>query len=345
MLSYQAHPGNTLWFPVTGADADVVIYSQILLARNLASLPFRHKMTSDDRLALRRRLETAFLEHDDQYRALDGGQLSPAMADLFRYRGYFADADAAPFTVIHRETGSFVRQGARDHLEISARAGGFDLHGPRSRCEHLDQVLEETLDYAVSLQLGYLRPDVAQVGTGLSARAVLHLSALEQSESIDVMERIGHGIEGEIRIDRSAGLYRVSYEAHAGEAEDETLATLAGYVERLLHYEREARDELVRLHGDAIAEAGHRALGTLLHARRLSASESAELFNVLRFAVAAGLVDDEITLPLVTDLMMMSHDTQVVMIDDETSATDVRRARLIQERYRGQAGSGVENDV
>jgi len=136
------------------------------------------------------------------------------------------------------------------------------------------------------------------------------------------------------------GVYRVSRRAGAGESEETTLTALADYTRRLLHYEREARDELMRHHGDAVSEAGHRALGTLLHAQRLDASEAVELCNVLRFAVSAGGVS-EISLALVTELMLMSHDSQVAAVtEDDGSSLDVRRARLIKEIYRNRTGTG-----
>ncbi|MFO8043069.1 MAG: hypothetical protein R6U25_07705 [Alkalispirochaeta sp.] len=337
MLTHSSTPQRSLWFPPEGPDFDVVVLSEIRLTRNLAMIPFPHRMGSSDVVELRKQVERAFQEQDETYQLLDGEALSEPLRAAYRFRGYFAPEPAPPLAVIHESTSSFVRLGDEDHLEVSARAGGFELQDPRERCDHIDTLLERDLDYAVSLQLGYLGPDIRRVGSGLSAMVYLHIPALEQSDATDAIQSPGaetHAVE------RIGQLYRVSYRATAGETEEATLGTLADYARRLLHYEREARDELVRHHGDAVSEAGHRALGTLLHAQRLDASESAELFNVLRFAVATGGVED-ISLSAVTELMLMSHDSQIVaMTEDDGSTLDVRRARLIKKLYRSRTGTG-----
>jgi protein arginine kinase len=350
MLTYQVTPERSLWFPSAGPDSDVVVASRIALARNLSSLPFVPRMSSDDRLTLRRRLEDAFQEETGTYHALDGEGLSPELKRFYEYRDVlppeaptsFAisdssgqpenDADAVP-----PPGTATVALGEADHFEIAAMAGGLSLDEPRRRCEQIDRLLEERLDYAVSLQLGYLRPEIARVGSGLSARVSLHLPALEQSGSLDEIDR---GTDGEFGLERTAALYRVTCQARAGEAEEATLAALADCSTRLVHYEREARAELIRQHGDAIAEAGHRALGTALHARRLDNAESREIFNLLRFAVAMGLIEG-VSLSLATEMMLLSHDSQVVVLtENDTASLDERRARLIREHYRSRAGTG-----
>ena len=337
MLTHNSTPRPSLWFCPDGPEHDVVVASRIQLVRNLSSLPFAHRMHDDDRITLRRRVEGAFQELEETYRALDGDAQPPAVQQFYRHRGFFDVSPAEPFAVVHDETNSFVRLGADDHLHICARSGGLDLHGPRTRCEHVDETLERQLDYAVSLQLGYLGPDVRRVGTGLEASAFLHLAALEHSDALGAIDRSG---DHEIMVERSDGLYRVRYCAAAGETEDETLSVLEGYVGRLVHYERQAREELVRRHSDAVAEAASRALGTLLHARRLTGTESAEMCNLLRLAVAAGLMEKP-SLSLATELMMLSHDSQVaVLAEDDQTVLDMRRARLIQTVYQNRITTG-----
>ena len=332
MLTHNLAPQPSLWFSPEGPDNGVVVVSEIQLARNLASLPFCHRMDETQETELRKRTESAFQGLDETYSLIDAERLTPTLRDFYQYRGYLTPRWPRSLSVAHEESRSFVRLGGTDHVVIAARTGGFDLTGPRTRCEHIDQVLEHELDYAVSLRLGYLGPDVRRVGTGLTAAVTLHLSALEQGEALDVLNGAEDGAFG---ISSAQGLYRVEYRAQAGETEEETLSKLAGYASRLVHYETEARNELVARHGDAVSEAAHRALGTLLHARRLALAEAAELLNLLRFAVAVGLVQ-EISLPTVTTMMMLSHDSQVAVLTEEgDSSLDGRRTQLIRALQHG----------
>ncbi|HKK49923.1 MAG TPA: hypothetical protein VJ932_12565, partial [Alkalispirochaeta sp.] len=255
MLTHRSTPRRSVWFPPDGPDFDVVVYSEIRLTRNLAMVPFVHRMGPSDAMELRKQLERVFQEQPASYHLLDGETLNEPSRECNRFRGYFAPDPAPPLAIVHDTTSSFVRRGAEDHLEICARAGGFELHDPRERCDHIDTILEHDVDYAVSLQLGYLGPDIRRVGTGIWAAVHLRLPALEQSDST---ESVAAGEGDSCVMEHVDGLYRVSRRAGAGETEEATLTALADYTRRLLHYEREARDELMRHHGDAVSEAGHR---------------------------------------------------------------------------------------
>jgi protein-arginine kinase len=309
----------------------------MILSRNVASVPFQHKMSAAHRLTLRRTIETAFQAVDHEYELVDGEQLSERLLAYYRYRGVLADGAREAVTILDADSDSFVHVGGEDHLRITAHAGGFDLSTPRVRCQAIDEMLERELDYAVSLQLGYLRPDIQRIGTGLSAEVYLHLAAVEQSNGFARNDRPSAEA---CTMERVGMLYRVSHAARAGETEEESISVLADFVERLVHYETSAREQLVQRHGEAIEEAAHRALGTLLHARRLSVSEAEELTNVLRLAAATGLVD-RLHLPIACELMMLSDDSQVAVLDDDEHTTlDQRRARLMQEIYRARATMG-----
>ena len=337
MLSHATAPGADIWFPLDGPENDVVVFSRVELARNLGTIPFPQRMSDDDAITLRRRIEDSFQRIEHPFRFVDPEQLAPRLLDCYRYRGYFGHNGPGGPAVIHDDGRLFVRLRGTDHLHIVSYGGGTGLVEARERCDELDGFLESNLEYAVSLQLGYLSPEIRRVGTGLSASMLLHMSALEQSEGIE-------GVSGEtserVHMQRLGLLYRISCRSEFGEREEATLAVLAEYGGRLVHYEREARDELVRRHGDALSDAAHRALGTLLHARRLSWHETSEMLSLLRLAVGAGLMEG-VRLNVVTELMFVGHDSQVaVLCDDDGSDVDVRRARLLQSVYADRADTG-----
>ncbi|MCG8480976.1 MAG: hypothetical protein MI724_17920 [Spirochaetales bacterium] len=337
MLSHSIAPGTNIWFPLDGPENDIAVFSTVELARNLSTIPFPQRMTDDDEVTLRRCVEDSFHHLEHPFRFIDPEQLSPRLLDCYRYRGYLGPNGSGGPAVVHDDGGLFVRLRGTDHLRIASYGGGAGIADARGRCDELDGFLERNVEYAVSLQLGYLSPEIQRVGAGLGASMLLHMAALEQSEGIEAIR--GETSE-RVHMQRLGGLYRISCRSEFGEREETTLSVLAEYGERLVHYEREARGELVRRHGDALSEAAHRAMGTLLHARRLSWSETSEMLSLLRLAVGTGLMES-VRLNVVTELMFVSHDSQVaVLCDDDGSVADVRRARLLQSLYADRANTG-----
>lgn len=344
MLSHQLPPLPPAWFPLSGPDDDVILYSEVTLSRNLASLPFVPRMGSAERLELRKRVEQVLQQRTEAYLLADSGQISSELARYLTAQGLFVpaadeeDRGAGGIAVWPEDATGFVRLGSTDHLEIVSRSGGLSLRVAREQAERLDTILEEALDYAVSLQLGYLGPDIRRVGAGLSVAVHAHLPALEQSGGIASLDRGG---QGEYVVEHNELMYRVALRSGPGEADGDSLAALAGYAERLVHYERDARAEIVRRHGEALEEAANRALGTLLHARRLDADEALELLNIVRLARAVDLIATPDT-ALVTELLLASRDSHVAVFSESPQdAMDLRRAAVLQALYRSRSQTGV----
>lgn len=341
MLSHQLPPLSPAWFPLAGPDDDVVLYSEVSLARNLASIPFVPRMDRSHRLELRRRVEDVLQAGEQSFVMADSEQMSQPVARFLTGQGLFppgGDATPSGLAFWPQDGEGFVRLGATDHLEIVARSAGLALREAREQAEQLDTMLEDALDYAVSLQLGYLGPDIRRVGAGLSLAVHAHLPALDQSGGVAALDR---GAQGEYVVEHNELMYRVSLRSGPGETDEQSVAALAGYMERLVHYEREARAEIVRRHGEALEEAARRALGTLLHARRLDAGEALELLSIVRLARAVELIDAPET-ALVTELLLASRDSCVaVFSESQTDAMDVRRAAVLQGLYRSRSQTGV----
>ncbi len=335
MIDHAESPRISSWYSLTGPAREVVLASQVSLNRNLQGFPFQHRLNADGILALRRTIDTALYALDDEFVLIDGANMSAPLRAFYEDRGILAVGDTPGVSIISREHDLLIRLGTADHLRISGFAGGLDLAEARRKAAVLDQRLEEHLEYAVSLKLGYLSPEIDRVGTGLAAMTVAHLPGIEHSEGLKLpggeeLERVIMNRYG--RSDEPHGsLYSAVVIASFGESEDEPIAALADYTERLLHYELEARRELDRRLGGELADTAGRALGTLRHARRLAVEETMDLLSLVRLGVALGYID-EVGLPEVTDALFVCRDSQVGILqsEDTTVPIDVLRADLMR---------------
>lgn len=335
MIHHADTPRVSSWYSLDGPHRAIVLSSHVGLNRNITDVPFQHRLDDTGVLELRRIVDAAFYAIDEEFFVVDGGAIGEELRLFYEDRGVLVAGDRPGVSYVSPKRDRIVRLGVTDHLRISGFAGGFDLEGARHRATELDTLLEEQLEYAVSIKLGYLSPDIKRVGTGLTAHVLLHLPALEHSEGLKLPEEPS---DERIVLNRYGGdeagngsLYSIACPAEFRESEEETIAALAGFAERLLHYEQEARHELVRRHGDELADTAGRALGTLRHARRIAADEAIDLVSVLRLGVSQALIDD-VTLDDVSDLLFLCRDSSVKVLDTNTDADDIdlRRAELMR---------------
>ena len=347
MLSHTVDIGRESWFSDEGPEYEIAISTRVRLARNLGVLPFPHKMSTAQHTELRRAVEEVLHEVEEEYTVLDASSMHAGVRSFFQGRGLLplSDLDAVSYT--RGDERLFVQLAREDHVRISGFAGGFDLRSAMTNARAIDRVLEEKLEYAVSMRLGYLAPAIDRVGTGVSASIMMHLPALSHSEGREDLNEQLSGVESDrITVRRFGGdggslasLHVFICRAALGETEDETLSVLERFAERLLHYEREAREALRAHHDDDLAEAAARAYGTLLHARRLGVEEALELLSVVRMSVFDGQLDS-IRAGDCTRLLFLVHDSQVAALDpDDSIQIDIRRANLVRSILANSARS------
>lgn len=339
MLKHSIIPGRQGWFSHGGPSYDVVIGTVMRLARNLEDVPFAETLTPEDRLTLRRRTEHVFERLPEEFLCLDGDAVRAELRAFYRARGVLDAAETGAFSILAPDERMVVQVGGADHLLLSALSGGWEPTEALERVRSLDQTLEKELAYAVSLRLGYLSPRIEAAGTGLTAEALLFLPALFQAADAersvasvtgDAHDRVAVVPYGS-HSHRNNGLVTLRCAARFPEQEDETVALLEESVERLVHYEREARQVLQRDHLVEFSDAVHRALGTLAHARTLVRDEAVEQAALVRMGAACGLVDrpDSAT---ATEILFAVEDSAVnVLGTDGESNMDIRRAELVRQ--------------
>ncbi|MFA7566590.1 MAG: hypothetical protein WCY01_06150, partial [Alkalispirochaeta sp.] len=335
MIDHTVTPRVSSWYSLSGPERDVAVVSQVSLNRNIVELPFVHLMKGKEFLDLRKRVETAIHALPGEYRLLDGETLTAPLREFYEDRGILVVGERAGVSAVSVDDTSAIRLGTADHLRLSGFSGGLDPERARERAVLLDQLMEQHLEYAVSLQLGYLSPDVHRVGTGLMGSVLLHLPALEHSEGLRLPEelRLPGGRSGDrITVHRygstendKGSLYVVGYGALFGRTEDEVITELAEFTYGLVHYEQEARRELLRLHGEELADGAGRALGILRYARKLSSGEAMDLLSTVRLGVSLEVIDG-VDLNGLTDALFVSRDSQVRVLEEKNDTVSTEAA-------------------
>lgn len=335
MLSHTPSLGKESWFTREGPDQDVVISTRCRLSRNLSGLAFPNAAGREEQIAVFKSIEAALYESESLFVTVDQGQADELERQCYRERNLLPP----PRKDQHLEAAAFVRDDEaaavqvwdRDHLKIVSLVPGMSTLSGYAICDTIDSHLERFLDYAVSLRLGYLTAEIDNAGSGLRASLMLHLPVLEHNARLsEAMQEVDtksvklEAFPGSEHISKGS-IYIVSNRTGFGRGDEETLALLEENARVLLHYEREARDELISKHGDEVQDSSYRALGILRHSRSVGATEAYDLVSTVRLGVAAGLVD-EVKLDDITALFILLQEGHVRQAhrvhSEETNLTD-----------------------
>ena len=355
------------WVSSPGPDNDVVIASRVRLSRNLAEYPFPGSQTEGpgdsagipagspaanaagrpaasqaaERVVAAVREELTPEPFGVDTLDINPGSLSAEARGLLAERSALEEPLPARLYLTADESMS-ISVCSVDHLRAAAILPGMDIRAALSRVREVDLSLERSLNYAVSLDWGYLSTEILNLGTAMRASVLVHLPALVALQRLAEISASLKGTGFELidypkahKAPAGVGLALLRNRRTLGSDEDAICAKLEEYTTTLVHYERVAREELCAAHGSKIADTAHRALGLLRFARSLSDTEAYTLVSELRLGVVAGVVD-EVSIEGVTALFPIIQENHVHAGRGEGGessvgdGTDVARAALVR---------------
>lgn len=175
------------WLTEPGSDADIALFSQCTLIRNLSDFPFPARCSEEEKRAIEERLvgimDGLGLFSRGQYYSLP--VLEPHEARFLAERrlityDLFAARGPRGVYVSEDQTFSIMINGT-DHLCMRVILSGLQLQEAWAKLNLIDDTLSDMLDFAFNERLGFLSSDLGCVGTGLKASVLLHLPALTQT--------------------------------------------------------------------------------------------------------------------------------------------------------------------
>ncbi|MBN1686985.1 MAG: hypothetical protein JW852_10040 [Spirochaetales bacterium] len=322
------------WFQETGDSYDVIVSSRARLSRNIAKHRFPLFLKSDEENEVQSDILSAFQKIAPSYgfESTLIGDLTPVKRRMMMERNYITQQFS-----LHNHKAVVVDRGEHvsgmineiDHLRLSCIKGGFDLHTCWQTLNELDIELEKMLDFAVSIEWGYLSAEVANAGTGLRVSVMLHLPALGRTAIIEkamkAVVQVGMTVKGFFSDDESSlgDLYQVSNQLGLGFSEKDLIEKLDAVASQLVHYERKAREELLEKQYYEVEDEIMRSLGVLRHCRLLSSSEAIGLISNVRFGVESGIISAP--LERITAMLFLTQKAHVqYLIDGKEAGADTK---------------------
>ena len=336
------------WLRGSGPDSDIVVSSRIRLARNLADYPFIRKCTGLDRAAMEKTLRERIdqiqemgeisyidvnaLDEVDRQFLVERQLISREHAESDGARGVAIDANEQFSLMINEE----------DHLRIQVMHSGLDLENAWKQISHIDDLIEDHVNYAFHERLGYLTACPTNVGTGMRVSVMLHLPALVLTQQIEKVFRSLQKISLAVRGLYGEGsqamgdFYQVSNQITLGKSEEDLIGQVAEVAPALIDYERKARDYLVNEGRKDLHDRVSRAYGVLCTAQTISSEETMQLLSSVRMGVNLGLISD-VEIPTVNKLFIHTqpaHLQKLRGIELNTADRNVERASYLQRHLR-----------
>lgn len=291
------------WYEQPAPEDDVVLCTRVRLARNLTGVPFPSRMSVGDRRAVSERLRAAVLSENSalagKFACVNMETASREMAVSLVERQLvspdFISEKLGRVLFLGEDESFCVMVNDGDHVRIQTAAAGLDTEKAYASADNLETILGKSLPFAFDRELGFLTQDPVNLGTGMIASVDLHLPALSDSGSIGrisaSLARLGLSMRGAYGsgLEPKGAVYRLSNQVTLGITEREALANLNSIAMQIIGQERAAREKLAR--ELTVQDTVGRSYGILKTARLLTYDEFLELISVVRFGVAAGLIE------------------------------------------------------
>ncbi len=218
-------------------------------------------------------------------------------------------------------TGLSVLINEEDHVRIQSIEPGFCLDKCLQEALALDDLLSPKLDFAFSEELGYLTACPSNVGTGLRASVMVHLSGLHVMNwlkpSLAGISRLRLNVRGMLgeNSEQVGQIYQISNRETLGVTEAAIVSRVSRLIDALILREHAARQILVTTERTRLKDAVIRALSVLLNAFHFwSCDEAVDLLYTVRLGVVLGVLKN-ITIEQIDGIILNTQSGHMPIVD------------------------------
>lgn len=284
------------WYEHEGKNADVVLFSRIRLARNLADYPFPSRMSDEIRKTVTKKLYATLKssEYANEFDLINLSECGSTQAVSYAEK-YLASPDLV------KKGGSFMLSKnedisvmfcEEDHIKINTFAAGEDMQAAYDRANDIDDMFLKSVKVAYSDKLGFLTASPINLGTGLKASFVLHLPALREKKALyklaSMVGKLGLNLR-ELYKNAAGDLYILSNQVSLGISEKSAMDNVTAICDQIVKQEREAREELSQ--NFEFEDRIYRNYGIMKSARILKTDEFLNGLSLVRLGTALGYFD------------------------------------------------------
>lgn len=323
----------------------IVVSSRIRLARNLRGSKFSAKIEQDEAYKIiddikaviekneiisKLGFELTYLQNIseiEQNILVEQHIISPQLIKNKNQAAFMINKDKDIIIMINEE----------DHLRIQVLKPGLNLEEGLKTANMIDDVLEESLDYAYDKTLGYITSCPTNLGTGLRASTMLHLPALSITNQLEKIllsiSEIGvavRGVYGE-GTKPMGNLYQISNQGTLGASEETLVERIKQISLQLVKKENTVRRVLLKYSKIFLENEVYRAYGILKNARMIDTYEAMKLLSVVKLGIETEILESQNG---IDELITKIQDNNISMLLEdelEQKTREIKRAEILRE--------------
>lgn len=349
-MSLEKFMQNALseWMKGNGPESDIVISSRVRLARNLKDYPFPLLAVESQASAVindvKKVLNSKKMKETTTFELIEMDKINDLQKRVLVEKHLISfnlanEASKGAVALSENESISIMLN-EEDHIRIQCLFPGLQVYEAWKLADKIDDILEDTLNYAFNGTRGYLTSCPTNVGTGIRASVMLHLPALvitgQINRIISAITQVGltvRGIYGE-GSEALGNIFQISNQITLGQSETEIIDNLYGVVNQIIEHERNARKALIKEKRVEIEDKVNRALGILSYAKIIDSNEATQRLSDLRLGIDLGMIKG-IPFAVLNELIVITQPGFLqqyageILTPDER---DIKRATIIRER-------------
>lgn len=323
-------------------NKDIVITSRIRLARNLKNYKFPVKISQEDAEKVIQEVSNGIkrinLNYDLKYMRdltdiqksalIENHLISPALAEKKDSAAFLLSPDRKVSIMLNEE----------DHIRIQTINKGMSLNECWDLSNKVDDVIEETVDYAFDKELGFVTSCPTNIGTGMRASVMVHLPALSITNQIEKLmygvSQLGvavRGVYGEGT--KSLGhLFQISNQGTLGASEETLINKITQIVNQIVEKELRTREHLKKSSYYDLEDEFYRAYGILTNARKMTTEEAMKFLSLLKLGKDMGMIDVAENKDLYELITKIQPSNLSIICDQELlpKERDSKRAEIIR---------------
>lgn len=306
------------WYENKSLDKEIVISSRIRLARNLKKYPFSVALSKEKAKELIAEVTSAIknertylsnlfeyidlnkLSQNEKISMLENHIISPELVKKTSPCGVLLQNDYSVSILV----------GEEDHLRIQSIYSGYNIDKAWDIANKIDDLIEESVEYAFDKNYGYLTSCPTNTGTGLRASFMLHLPLLEKtgrirpiSQSLTKFGMTLRGIYGE-GSEPLGSIYQVSNQITLGKSEEEIIESLKALTAQIIEQEKTLREEYKKNNPLDFQDTVYRAYGILKNCKKISSKEAMGYLSEVRLGLTSEILKIEKPKANIYNIMM-----------------------------------------
>lgn len=291
------------WYLENGKESDVIVSSRIRLARNIKDIPFKQKLSKEEKNNLLEKIKfiTPSLGYGLKFfkiKDIDDITKMCLVEKRIISPNIISDKNEEESAIlINDDENICIMINEEDHIRIQIFNSGLDLQNTMNLAKEIDEKLDEQLHFSVNKEYGYLTACPSNVGTALRASVMVHLPALKLTGNISkilhIVNNFGMTIRGIYGEDsQSKGdMYQISNNQTLGITEEEIINNLENIAKKVMEQERLARKNLEKNEID-LQDRVYRSYGILTNAVKLSSEETIKLLSDIKLGTDLGIIKE-----------------------------------------------------